>query len=70
MIVCGGTKEERMEQGRRKMRDEEVEKEGEWGSSAMMGEERRDGGRGGQDRWSEGRERKAGMERGEGRAGC
>lgn len=32
------------------------------GAVVLVKEERRDGGRGGEDRWSEGRERKAGME--------
>lgn len=36
-----GQKRKRMEQGKRNMRGEEVEKEGEWGSSA--GERRKEG---------------------------
>ncbi len=40
--MCVGTKEERMEQqGKRKMRDEEVEKDVEWGNSAS--ERRKEG---------------------------
>lgn len=57
-----------MERGNRNTRDEEVEKEGEWGSSTSG--RRKEERRGEEDRWSEGRERKAGMERGEGRAWC
>lgn len=48
LIVCVRTKEERME-GKRKMRDEEVEREGEWGSSVV--ERRKEGRR--QRRWGQ-----------------
>lgn len=81
LIVCVGTKDEMMEQGKRKTKDEELEEEGEWGRSAgeikKKGEMEREEGRTdgvregkGKQAWSKRQEEMRGGERGVGRAGC